>query len=253
MWERTLVDNDNIMDEYQNIIKKAAKKKDSILHLYIQVFFSLVIIVTSFMFKNGNIDSFSYIKENYDYFFETDTYRESTFSYVSFINKMDSEMRIRFNQLMEVVNSKGSTGEFPANVSNKKYFISKKGIKPAEGYISSPYGIRKNPFDPKEKEFHTGLDIAAVKGTFIRSAFDGVVIDVSTSKTAGNYIKISSEDNIMTLYAHNQFILVNVGDKVIAGQIIATMGDTGLATGTHLHFEFISDGIRYNPVYVLDI
>ena len=75
----------------------------------------------------------------------------------------------------------------------------------------------------------------------------------SMSDFTGNYIRISSENNITTLYAHNQFLFVKEGDSVLAGQIIATMGDTGYATGPHLHFEFIVDGIRYNPVYAIEL
>ena len=69
----------------------------------------------------------------------------------------------------------------------------------------------------------------------------------------GNYIRIKTDDEITTFYAHNQFNFMNVGDRVLAGQIIGTVGRTGYATGPHLHFEFIYNGIRYNPIYILNI
>ena len=253
MWQKEFSDDMHLIDEYKKEIKKHRKKKDSIAYLNVQLFFSLVIIVMSVMFKTGSEQVFSYVKENYDYFFETDTYRESTFSYNSFAEKIENELNVRFTQLVSVFNSRGSADIIPATVSTKRFYTDKTAVTPAQGYISSPYGIRSNPFNSKEKEFHTGIDIAAPKGTFIRAAYDGTVTASEHSSVAGNYIRIRSEDKISTLYAHNQFLLVKEGDRVMAGQIIATMGDTGRATGPHLHFEFICNGIRYNPVYVLDI
>jgi len=253
MWHNETETIETLKEDYNKIIKTAKKQSDSILYLNIQIFFTLVIIVMSVMFKTGSVDTFSYVKENYDYFFETDTYRESTFSYNSFVEKMKDELNSRFEQLVTVFNSRGSADIIPANVSTKRYIPRVKGVTPAQGYVSSPYGIRINPFSSKEKEFHTGMDIAAPKGTFIRAAYDGVVTASAVSAQAGNYIKINSEYGISTLYAHNQFLLVKEGDKVMAGQVIATMGETGLATGPHLHFEFIVDGVRYNPVYAIEI
>ncbi|MBQ3009042.1 MAG: M23 family metallopeptidase [Oscillospiraceae bacterium] len=178
---------------------------------------------------------------------------ESTFSFNSFIYNLEAELQQRFHQLVTVFNSKGSANIYPDNVSMKKYVPKEKGIPPAQGYISSPYGIRTNPFNSKEKEFHTGLDIAAPKGTFIKASFAGIITATGKSDIAGNYIKISSENGISTMYAHNQFLLVKEGDNVLAGQVIATMGETGMATGPHVHFEFLVDGTRYNPVYAIEI
>lgn len=239
-----------------NTNTKKSNKKDNNIYLNIQILLSTIIIVTSFMIKGANPSTFRYVQENYKDFFESDTYLESTFSYNSFMNKMKDELQIRYGQLVTVINQfngKGTSSLYPTNASLKKYKLENKGIVPAEGYISSPYGIRENPFNEDEKDFHTGLDIANVKGTFIKSSFNGTVLQTGNSKIAGNYIKIESEGNIVTLYAHTQFILVNEGDKVIQGQVIATMGDTGLATGSHLHFEFLVDGIKYNPIYAIEI
>lgn len=253
MWEKESAEVSDFGKEYNDIVKKAKKQSDSMIYLYIQICFSAIIILSSFMLKNGNADVFSYVKDNYNRFFEADTYMESTFSFNTFMKKMEDELEIRFNQLVTVFSSKGSADMYPSNVSTDKYYIEEKGIVPAQGYISSPYGIRVNPFNSKEKEFHTGVDIAAAKGTFVRAAFSGIVTESSKSKIAGNYIRIESENGISTMYAHNQFLLVRKGEKVIAGQVIATMGDTGMATGPHLHFEFLADGIRYNPIYAIDI
>ncbi len=253
MWQSENIKDENLKQEYRQIIKKAKKKSDSIVYLYIQLCFAAVMVVFSVMIKGGNRQLFSYIKEDYSRFFETENYMENTFSFNSFMDKMNIELQTRFNQLVTVFNSKGSRDIIPANASTKKYISEIKGKKVAEGYISSPYGLRVNPFNSKEKEFHTGLDIAAPKGIFIYAAFSGVVTHSEKSSVAGNYIRIQSDDGISTMYAHNQFNLVKTGDKVMAGQVIATMGRTGRATGPHVHFEFLSDGVRYNPVYAIEI
>ena len=229
--------------------------KDNI-YFNIQLIFTAVIILSSFLLKNSSENIFNYTKDNYNQFFETDKFIENSFSYNYFMENMYNELQIRFGQLVSVFNNfngKGKADIYPTNVSTEKYYIEEKGIIPVNGYISSPYGIRSDPFNKSKKEFHTGMDIAAAKGTYIRAAFDGVIIKSSCSATAGNYIKIVSENNIETLYAHNQFNLVKQGDRVLAGQVIATIGETGKATGPHLHFEFIADGVRYNPAYVLTI
>lgn len=232
------------------------KIPDSNLYLYMQFIFMSVIIVTAFMLKNGNSDTFKYVQENYNQYFETDTYLESKFSYNTFMKKMKEELRLRYGQLTAVfadITGKGSADIYPENVSMKKYVPQQKGLSPADGYISSPYGVRTNPFNSKEKEFHTGVDIAAPKGTFVKASFSGRVIRAGWSDIAGNYIKIESDGGITTMYAHNQFLLVREGDTVLAGQVISTMGQTGMATGPHVHFEFAVDGIRYNPIYALDL
>lgn len=246
----------DVINQYKKITKKAKNKKDNNIYLNIQILLSIIIIVTCFMFKGRDNSTFEYIKNSYQEFFESDTYLESTFSYNSFMRKMYNELQTRYGQLVTVVsqiNGKGSASLYPNNVSTKKYIIEEKGIVPAEGYISSPFGCRVDPFDESQKDFHTGIDIANAKGTFVKAAFDGVVIKADSSRIAGNYIKIQSENNIVTLYAHNQFLLVNEGDNVLAGQVIATMGDTGYATGPHVHFEFAVDNIRYNPIYAIEI
>ena len=229
--------------------------KDNI-YFNIQLIFTAIIILSSFLLKNSSENIFNYTKDNYNQFFETDKFIENSFSYNSFMENMYNELQIRFGQLVSVFNNfngKGKADIYPTNVSTEQYYIEEKGIIPVNGYISSPYGIRSDPFNKSKKEFHTGMDIAAAKGRYICAAFDGVVLKSSYSDTAGNYIRIKSENGVETLYAHNQFNLVKEGDKVLAGQVIATIGETGKATGPHLHFEFIADGVRYNPAYVLTI
>ena len=121
---------------------------------------------------------------------------------------------------------------------------------PVQGEISSGFGIRIHPV-LKEKRQHNGIDIRASEGEPIRVILDGKVKKVREDKELGNTVLIDHGDGIETLYAHCSEILVNEGDKVIKNQVIARVGDTGLADGTHLHFEVWVNGKPVDPVSTL--
>ena len=105
---------------------------------------------------------------------------------------------------------------------------------PAQGILSSGYGWRWG-------RLHKGIDIAAPVGTPIFAAAGGEVISAGwNSGGYGNLIKLEHLDGSITLYAHNNRILVSNGQKVNQGQQIAEMGNTGFSTGSHLHFEIHS-------------
>ncbi len=102
---------------------------------------------------------------------------------------------------------------------------------PAQGLLSSGYGWRWG-------RMHHGIDIAGPIGTPIMAAASGVVITAEWHTGGyGNLVEIEHSDGSITLYAHNDRILVNKGDQVQGGQLIAEMGSTGFSTGPHLHFE----------------
>jgi murein DD-endopeptidase MepM/ murein hydrolase activator NlpD len=102
---------------------------------------------------------------------------------------------------------------------------------PAQGVLSSGYGWRWG-------RMHHGIDIAGPIGTPILAAASGVVITAEWHTGGyGNLVEIEHSDGSITLYAHNNRILVNAGDQVEGGQLIAEMGSTGFSTGPHLHFE----------------
>lgn len=112
---------------------------------------------------------------------------------------------------------------------------------PLHGVITSPYGQRRN-------DFHTGIDIAASEGTNIAAARGGTVVFAGWSNGYGKVVKIDHGDGYDTLYAHTSKILVDVGDKVARGQIIAKVGSTGNSTGPHLHFEVRHGSATVNPL-----
>lgn len=117
---------------------------------------------------------------------------------------------------------------------------------PVDGSVSSDFGLRTHPADGSEK-FHYGVDIAAPEGEKIKCAARGEAVEVGESADYGNYILVRHDEDIYTLYAHCQTVLPQTGDSIEAGQVIATVGATGNATGPHLHFEIRSGNTWLNP------
>lgn len=119
---------------------------------------------------------------------------------------------------------------------------------PSSTTITSPYGMRRDPFNHKQRK-HTGIDIAAPRGTPIVAANSGTVIVAGWSaKGYGNYVVINHGGGKSTLYAHQSQIAVSKGDKVTKGQTIGYIGSTGNSTGPHLHFEVLINGDDTNPM-----
>lgn len=111
---------------------------------------------------------------------------------------------------------------------------------PIAGTITSPQGYRTDPFTG-EVSYHSGTDISAPEGTPILAAADGTVTIANATDSWGGsygyYVKIDHGGGLMTLYAHCSSICVTENQQVQKGQIIAYVGQTGRATGPHLHFE----------------
>lgn len=122
-----------------------------------------------------------------------------------------------------------------------------KVLLPVEGYLTSGFGMRKDPFTG-EPAHHNGLDIAAATGTDIWAASQGKVIKASdTGNGYGKCVIIEHYDGFRTLYGHCSELLVSVGDYVKAGDLIAKVGSTGRSTGPHLHFSVIIDEKYVDP------
>lgn len=115
---------------------------------------------------------------------------------------------------------------------------------PVSGTITSRFGRRGGGT-------HTGLDIATSLGTPIRVAASGTVIYSAYKGSYGNLVIIAHTDSIQTYYAHCSKLLVNVGQQVNQGDVIAAVGSTGNSTGPHLHLEIRVNGEARNPQYYL--
>ena len=121
--------------------------------------------------------------------------------------------------------------------------------------ISGYFGNRYHPI-LKVKRFHHGVDFVAPVHTQIKSTADGVVVKIKKSDHGyGNQIVIKHGNNYETRYAHLSDITVKVGQKVEVGDVIGTLGSTGLATGPHLHYEIINNNNQINPLtlYVTNV
>ncbi len=121
---------------------------------------------------------------------------------------------------------------------------------PVDGKISSTFGWRQDPF-LKEIRWHNGVDIAAPKGSPIKSVTQGEVIFSGEKHGYGNVVIIQGKNGIKTIYAHNEKNLVKQGDKVKKGDVIALVGNTGRATGPHLHFELRINDKPVDPINFL--
>lgn len=119
-------------------------------------------------------------------------------------------------------------------------------IMPVMGKVSSLFGNRRHP-KTRKMHFHTGVDIVARKGTSIASAMAGKVSYVGWRRGYGLVVIIDHNSDLQTVYAHCSRAAVKVGQSVNSGQRVAFVGSTGVATGSHLHFEVRRGGNVRNP------
>lgn len=121
----------------------------------------------------------------------------------------------------------------------------------SSGRISSLFGSRRHP-KTRAVRFHSGVDIAAPRGTPINSALSGKVAFSGWKRGYGLMLVIDHGNGLETVYAHCSKISVKPGQNVNTGQRVALVGNTGVATGPHLHFEVRRDGNVRNPLRYLN-
>ncbi len=189
------------------------KNKSTLYIVILQAVFVILAVAVLFIVKTFFADLFSVVGEKHEEYFEDETVTEP--------QKVNAE-----------VNS----------------FI----IPVADGRVTSSFGIRKSPFS-ESAENHYGTDIAAEKGTEILAVKEGKISFVGNDSDGyGNYLKINHAGSLQTLYGHCNEILVDEGEYVMAGQPVATVGNTGRSTGNHLHFEILINGEAVNPLWYME-
>lgn len=145
-----------------------------------------------------------------------------------------------FQELEEVVQSRESL------------WASTPSIWPTSGWLSSSFGKRISPFTG-HLAMHKGIDIAARPGTPVIAPAGGVVSYSRFNGGYGRYLKLSHGYGIESHYGHLSKTAVKVGQKVKRGDVIAYVGNTGLSTGPHLHYEILVNNAAVNPMkYILN-
>ncbi|MEG1544736.1 MAG: M23 family metallopeptidase [Tannerellaceae bacterium] len=111
--------------------------------------------------------------------------------------------------------------------------------KPVNGVVSSHY---------ESDIHHFGVDLTAALKESVLSTLDGTVVFTGFDVNYGNVIQVQHKNGFLSIYKHNELLLKEAGDHVVAGEAIALIGNTGkLSTGAHLHFELWYKGIPVNP------
>ncbi|MBN2410823.1 M23 family metallopeptidase [candidate division KSB1 bacterium] len=188
---------------------------------------------------------------------------QETYTDYSFINQNVLKEATQIEQMIDNVSQRidllsNSRNEivkkYDENITQLKQTPSVRPLK--TGRISDRFGYRIDPFTGT-KQHHNGLDISAPRGTDVMATANGVVLEAVSKYTPnqlrGKYIIIDHGYGFMTKYAHLSKIFVKPGQYITRYTIIGKVGDTGRATGPHLHYEVIKDQVCENPqYYILD-
>jgi len=135
------------------------------------------------------------------------------------------------------------------NMQNKSVGINVPDISPVDinkVKLTSGYGERINPIT-KKKQFHYGVDLALNEGENVFATASGIVISAGFDTLKGNFVLIKHDNSYSTLYSKLKVSKVHQGEIVNKNQVIGLVGQTGLATGPHLHYEVYKNGVNVNP------
>ena len=130
------------------------------------------------------------------------------------------------------------------HIENTRYLS---GRPITKGWLSSYFGLRKDPFTGKAS-MHKGIDFAGKEDGEIIATASGVVSWAANRYGYGLLIEINHGGGLKTRYGHNKQLLVKVGEVVVKGQIIARMGSTGRSTGPHVHYEVLRNDKQIDPI-----
>jgi murein DD-endopeptidase MepM/ murein hydrolase activator NlpD len=164
------------------------------------------------------------------------------------------QMRTDIERLKsEAASQEESLSELEKLLQTKKnVLISTPSIWPVQGWVTSGFGFRMNPFTGLT-QMHEGLDISNRMGTLVVAPADGIISDIGSDWVHGKILVISHGFGMTTRYSHLDKVLVRVGQKVKRGDKIAEVGISGKTTGPHLHYEVRLNGIPVNPMrYILN-
>lgn len=174
---------------------------------------------------------------------------------------LDKNLDIHYNQdlkklsyLSSKINLTYNTHKdlFETMEMQQELFVSTPSILPTYGIVNDRFGYRAHPIF-RYRKFHSGVDFNNEKGTPVYATADGKVIYSGRDSNYGIIIKVDHQAGYETRYAHLEKSLVSENDTVKKGQIIGLMGNTGLSTGTHLHYEVLKNNKNVNPAHFFNL
>jgi len=142
------------------------------------------------------------------------------------------------------------------DATGRPSYYSESGVSMRKAFLRAPVDFTRisSNFNPdrlhpiyKTRRPHRGTDYAAPRGTPVFAAGDGRVIEAGYTSANGNYVFLQHGERYVTRYLHLSRFNVKQGQRVTQNQVIGTVGATGAATGPHLHYEFLVDGVHQNP------
>lgn len=193
-----------------------------------------------------NWQSDSKAGDSYDFVFEVyedpdgNVVKVGALKYASFSPHGTKKQIYRFQP------TSGSAGYYNQDGTSVVKALLQTPLDPSKMRITSKFGVRRHPIRGYCKK-HQGIDFGAPTGTPIKASGDGVVVKAGFNGNYGNYVLIKHNGEYSTAYAHMKKINVKAGARVTQGQIIGSVGTTGLSTGPHLHYEVIRGGVQINP------
>jgi murein DD-endopeptidase MepM/ murein hydrolase activator NlpD len=126
-------------------------------------------------------------------------------------------------------------------------------VRPVDrAWVSQEFGCTTYAFEPADPNcpgghWHSGIDLAADRGTPVRATLGGVATVIRSAAGYGLHVIIDHGNGLVSLYAHLDSVVISGGDAVASGDVIGAVGSTGNSTGPHLHFELRRDGVAEDP------
>lgn len=161
----------------------------------------------------------------------------------SFLQQLSTDVRLEEVRQQELVRSLRE---------NREGLAATPSIWPADGFISSTFGMRASPFTGKS-EFHKGIDVINRPGTPVYAPARGTVTFAAMDGAYGNSVVLQHGGGLSTRYAHMQRFVLKEGQTVSRGDLIGYIGNSGRSTGPHLHYEVRLNGVNVNPMrYILN-
>ncbi len=164
---------------------------------------------------------------------------------IAAIDNINDELQKEMDDFIASLNSNNGSNSNESN-SNESGQATSGFLRPTNGRVTSEFGYRIHPVYGVKK-LHKGIDLGSPRGTPVKASKSGTVAFSGVKSGYGNVVILNHGNGVQTLYAHNDTLKVSVGQQVSQGQVISTVGNTGVGTGYHLHFEIRINGTAVNP------